>query len=101
MVMDERSNVFSVLADCILSGGAYKAVKYINEKLTVKATRKRFKGKIPKNERRIEILFTVGQPNYEERNFIMECKKAGEPFPVKKIQVKFPKPTQSRQNVKK
>jgi hypothetical protein len=26
MVMDERSNVFSVLADCILSGGAYKAV---------------------------------------------------------------------------
>lgn len=89
--MDERSKVFSTLAECILSGGAYKAVKYINEKMTVKATRKRFKGKILKNERRIEIMFTVGQPNYEERDFIKKCKKTGEPFPVKKIQVKLPK----------
>ena len=89
--MDERSKVFSALAECILSGGAYKATKYINEKLTVKATRKRFKGKIPKNERRIEIMFTVGDPNYEERAFIKLLKKSGEPLPIKKIQVKFPK----------
>ena len=87
--MDERSKVFSALADCILVGGAYKATKYINEKLTVKATRKRFKGKIPRNERRIEIMFTVGDPNYEERAFIKKAKKAGEPFPVKKIQAKW------------
>ena len=86
--MDERSKVFSALAESILAGGAYKATKYINEKLTVKATRKRFKGKIPKNERRIEIMFTVGDPNYEERDFIKKCKKAGESFPVKKIQLK-------------
>jgi hypothetical protein len=34
-------------------------------------------------------VFTIGKPNYEEREFIKKCKKAGEPFPVKKIQVKF------------
>ncbi len=89
--MDERSKVFADLAECILVDGAYKATKYLGEKLTVKATRKRFKGKIDKRSRIAEILFTVGAPNYEERKFIKQAKKAGEPFPVKKIQVKYPK----------
>jgi hypothetical protein len=31
---------------------------------------------------------TIGIPNYL-REFIRKCKKAGEPFPVKKIQLKF------------
>jgi hypothetical protein len=89
--MDERSKVFSKLAECILEGAAYKATKYINETLTVKATRKRYKGRIYKNHA-VEILFTVGKPNYEEREFIKKCKKAGESFPVKKIQEKWNKP---------
>jgi wobble nucleotide-excising tRNase len=88
--MDERSKVFSELAECILVDGAYKATKYINEKLTIKATRKRYKGKRLWGHA-IDIIFTVGKPNYEEREFIKMCKKAGEPFPVKKMQVKFPK----------
>lgn len=89
--MDERSKVFSALAECIIESGAYKATKYLSEKLTIKATRKRFKGRIDKRSRIAEIVFTVGGPNYEEREFIKVCKKAGEPFPVKKIQMRFPK----------
>lgn len=88
--MDYRSKVFSDLAECILVGGAYKAVKYLDEKETIKATRKRYGGKIRKG-RTIDIVFTVGKPNFEEREFIKKCKKAGEPFPIKKIQLKYPK----------
>ncbi len=86
--MDERSKVFSELAECILMDGAYKATKYLSPTLTIKATRKRYKGKFLKGHA-IEIVFSVGKPNYEEREFIKKCKKAGEPFPVKKIQLKY------------
>jgi hypothetical protein len=88
--MDQRSKVFAELAECILVGGAYKATKYLNEKLTIKATRKRYAGKWRRSEA-ADIVFTVGKPNYLERDFIKKCKKVGEPFPVKKIQLKFPK----------
>jgi len=81
---------FSDLAKCILVYGAYKATKYLGDTTTVKATRKRYKGKIYKGHA-VEIMFTVGKPNYEEREFIKKCKKAGEPFPIKKIQLKFVK----------
>lgn len=61
------------------------AVKYISDKEVVKATR-RFKPS--KRNLREEILLTIGRPNYAERRFIKLCKKAGEPFPVKKVQLK-------------
>lgn len=87
--MDARSKVFAELAEEILAGGAYKATKYLSDKLTIKATRKRYKGKYWKNET-ADIVFTVGKPNYLEREFIKKAKKAGEPFPIKKVQVKYP-----------
>jgi len=68
---------FSELAKEILVGGAYKATKYLSDKLTVKATRKRYKGKILKSHA-IDIVFTVGKPNYEERENIKRAKKAGQ-----------------------
>ena len=67
---------FSELAKCILVDGTYKATKYLDEKLTVKATRKLYKGKILKGHA-IEIVFTVGKPNYEEREIIKKRKKGG------------------------
>lgn len=85
--------VFGQLAECILEGGAYKATKYYGDKLTVKATRKLFKyngRKVDKRQNITEIVFTIGRPNYEEREFIKKCFAAGEPLPVKKIQVKYP-----------
>lgn len=61
------------------------AVAYINKDFTVKATR-RFKPN--QREQRIEIVLTIGAPNYEQRKFIKLCKQAGEKLPLKKIQYK-------------
>ena len=87
--MDERSAVFSELAECILVGGAYKATKYLSPVLTIKATRKRYKGKFLKGHA-IDIVFTVGKPNYEERDVIKRHKKMGMAFPLNHISEKFP-----------
>lgn len=78
--------VFNDLAAAIIDGGAMKATKFISPKETAKATRR---GKATKRSRTMEILFTIGVPNYAEREFIKQCKKVGEPFPVKKLQLKF------------
>jgi hypothetical protein len=88
MEMDERSKTFSMLGDLVLNCGAYKAVAYLSPTLTVKATRKRFKGKIDKRNRIAEIIITVGKPNYEEREIIKRAKKEGKSFPLD-LQVKL------------
>ena len=72
--MDKRSEVFSGMAEAIIIGGAYKVTKYLSDKLTIKATRKRYKGKILKGHP-IDIVFTVGAPNYLERKAIKKAKK--------------------------
>ena len=80
---------FAQIAEVLLTGGK-KATKYFSEREVLKGTRityKRAKGK----QSRTELLFTIGIPNYAERQFIKKCKKAGEPFPVKKLQIKWPK----------
>lgn len=82
--------VFHELTDALLTTGAYKATKYLTAKEVAKATRRRYGGKVAKRGP-LEILFTMGKPNYEEREFIKKCKKAGEPFPVKKVQLKHVK----------
>jgi len=86
-----HSAVFAELSKCIFEAGAYKAVKYISPKLTVKATRKRFNGKVDGRNRIAEVLFTIGAPNYAEREFIKAALKAKETFPVKRPQMKFQK----------
>jgi len=75
----------------IIYGGAIKATKYISEKLTVKATRKLYGKKRLPSRKAYEIVITAGKPNYDERAFIKKLGKAGEPFPVKKVQLKMPK----------
>jgi hypothetical protein len=90
---DERSEVFSELAESILVGGSYKATKILGEQLTVKACRRRFRaygGKVRKGHR-VEILFTVGKPNFAERCLIRKAKRMGMKFPIKKILEKFQK----------
>jgi hypothetical protein len=87
--MQVDAKVFGQLAECILDQGARKATKYISPKLTVKACRKLFRGKMDKRSKITEIIFTVGTPNFEERKFIKDCKKAGIPLPVTKIQIKL------------
>jgi len=81
--------IFGELAEAILEGGAIQAVKYYSPKLRVKATRRIFGGIIRKNERNVEILFSIGSLNYAEWKFSKQAKKAGEPFPIKKLQLKW------------
>jgi len=78
-------NVFAALTEIVLEGGAKRATKYISEKLTVKATVR------SKSKLHTELVFTIGRPNYAEREFIKACKRAGESFPVKKVQIQWPK----------
>ncbi len=78
---------FAKLAEVLISEGAYRATKFISEKDVIKATRR---GKIDRRNSRTEILFTLGTPNYIEREFIKKLKQCGEPFPVKKILLKWP-----------
>jgi len=81
--------IFSELAEVILEGGAVRATKYYDDKTVVSCKRKLFGGKIDKRSDITELLFKIGAPNYKEQEFIRKCKKVGEPFPVKKIQMKF------------
>lgn len=90
--MDYYTNYYQALADSLIRNGAHTATKYVSPNHVVRATRKVCNRRIDKRDRRIEIMFTEGVPNYHARNFINMCRKAGEPFPVKKIQLTaFPK----------
>lgn len=77
------------VVETLISLNARVATKFLDEKLVVRATRRTFKGKIQRGN--AEIFVTIGKPNYLERDFIKKCRKAGEVFPVRKIQLKFPK----------
>lgn len=77
-------DVFNSVEMC--ANPARSAVKYISDKEVVKATRI---SKPDKRDVQTHILLTIGRPNYAERKFVKLCKKAGEPFPVKKVQLKL------------
>ena len=81
--------IFSDLAEMLLMTEAWKVTKYFTGKDVVTATRRCYGRKIDRRDTRVEILFKIGRPNFEEREFIKKCKKAGEPFPVKRIQIKY------------
>jgi hypothetical protein len=83
-----KGKIFSDVIQSILDNSdVYQATKYLSEKEIVRATLKRFHKRISKTGNR-DIVLTIGRPNFKERLFIKSCKKAGEPFPIKKIQLK-------------
>lgn len=73
----------------LVENDAHVAVKYLSPTQVVRATRKLFDRKIVKTGN-IEIVLTIGRPNFYEREFIHDCKVAKEPFPVRGIILKFP-----------
>lgn len=81
--------IFGELAEAILLAGAVRATKYYDDKTVVSAQRKLCAGKIDFRNRMVEILFKIGKPNFKEQQFLKQVKLAGEPLPVKKIQLKF------------
>ena len=77
--------IFGQLAEIILEGGAKQATKFLSPKEVIKAT---LQGNPDKRNRSNTILFTLGAPNYLERKFIKLAQKSGEPFPIKKVQIR-------------
>jgi uncharacterized Fe-S cluster-containing MiaB family protein len=91
MGMDYYTNFYQNIADSLIRNEAYTATKYISEKHVIRATRRVYNRKIDQ-KRNIEIMFIEGRPNFHSRRFIRKCIKAGESFPVQKIQLTwFPK----------
>lgn len=80
-----RSAVVNVV-EAVVMCGCRKAFVVLSEDMVVTATR-RFKPR--KNERTTSVVLTIGKPNYAVRGFIKACKKAGEPFPVRKVQLRW------------
>lgn len=76
--------------DTLLETGAHRATKYISEHEVITATRKMFRKKFPRKGDNTDIALKIGRPNFRERLFIKSAKRAGEMFPVKKIQLQFP-----------
>ena len=85
-----RSAVSGVVIT-LLESGARRATKYLDPKTVVSACLPCYGGKVrDRRATRTTIVMKIGAPNYEERRFIKSCQKAGEPFPVRKVQLKFP-----------
>jgi hypothetical protein len=83
------SGIFATVCDTLIHSDAKTATKYIDEKTVVHAT---WHFKPSNRNTRETMIVTFGAPNYLDRIFIKKCKKAGEPFPVKKIQLRaYPK----------
>lgn len=83
---------FAEVIGVLLSTGSKQAIKYLSPNLVVKATRKSYEGRPQRKDARNEtLLVTFGKPNYREREFIKMAKKTGEPFPIKRCQLRgFP-----------
>lgn len=82
--MRDLRMIIGGLVDIVLTEGAKRATKFLAPERTVKAT---YQGRRDRRATRHTILVTIGRPNYRERQFIRACRRAGEPFPVKKVQI--------------
>lgn len=60
-----------------------KATCVLTPTLVVTAT---YRGKRDRRNTRSEIALTVGAPNFAARELIKLAKRAGEPFPIRKLQ---------------
>jgi uncharacterized Fe-S cluster-containing MiaB family protein len=72
--------------------GVRVATTFLSEKRVVRATRKRYRGRLQQREDEIDIVLTVGRPNFVARERIKLLKRAGEPFPVRKVHLQFAAP---------
>lgn len=89
LVSGNTAKFAGVVIDMLLYEDAWSAKKYVSEKLVISATRKRYgKSGWTKRDTRADITVKIGAPNYLERVFIKQCKRAGVPFPVKRVQLK-------------
>lgn len=84
--MTKIERALAKVVTAVWANSVRSAVKYLAEDLVVKATAK---GKPDGRYRSRSFVVTIGKPNYRERQFVKACRKAGEPFPVRKLQLRF------------
>lgn len=78
---------FNVTIQTLIANEIARSVtKYITPKLVVRAT---WRHKPSRRHTREEMVVTYGAPNYLEAEFVRQAVKAGEPFPVKKAQIRL------------
>ena len=82
--MQVSMNAVSQTVEALIRTNSYRAVKYLDEKTVVSACRKH---KPSKRDTSSDFVLKIGRPNYLERRFVRLCKAAGEPFPVRKVQL--------------
>lgn len=83
-------NAVTKTIEILLRTNAKRTTKYLSDKFVISAQRKTYNNRLLPNQN-AEIILKMGKPNYAERDFIRRCKKAGEPFPIKRVQIKeFP-----------
>lgn len=82
-----NTHAYAQVCAAVLATGAKTATKYLSPKLTVRGT---LHGKLDKRARRVTLAVSIGSPNYAERQFIKDCIKAREPFPLRDVQLKYP-----------
>lgn len=61
-----------------------RATAYLSPRLVIKATRLHRRDRRQQSE---TFVVTIGAPNYRERAFVKDAKRAGERFPVRKLQL--------------
>lgn len=79
-------SVFSTAIETLLRSDARSSTVYMSASARVTATRL---FKPDARNRHTTIAVTFGQLNYAGREFVKLCKKAGEPLPVRKAQLRF------------
>lgn len=70
----------------LVASGAKRATLYLSAKERVSA---QYIGRRDGRDSRHHIIITIGTPNHADREFIKRCRRAREPFPVRKVQLKF------------
>lgn len=71
----------------LLAANAHTATVYLSEKETVRVTRRLFHGR--PSAKALDLTVTIGKPNYKARAFIKLAVKAGERFPIRRVQLSF------------
>ncbi len=74
--------------EVLIRTGSWKATKYLSRTSVVRATRRVYNRKIDGRDNQISVVLTLGRPNYQEAEFIKTAHKAGEPFPIRKVQLR-------------
>ena len=82
-----NTNINNIIGLFLCDDRLKSATKYITPKAVIRVSRRVYKSHRKTDP--IELLISFTKPNYKEREFIKLCKKAKEPFPVKKLQVKY------------